>query len=206
VRKFTEEDFDLKIPQKRLKFLETCVKNIIEQVGRIEGAAAASLETPLNRAGLKQLHNNLLKDRDEMEYIIYCADSAIYHLGEGREQLLSNYAEPLKESVAAYLKELSSGGASYSAGLDKDLNLFIEADGEPRDLNYFSQGLQDLTYFALRMSMLDLIYKKEKPFIILDEPFASYDDRHMEMAGALLKKTAADKQVIYMTSQKAHVI
>ena len=206
VRKFTEEDFDLKIPQKRLKFLETCVRNIIEQVGRIEGAAAASLETPINRAGLKQLYNNLLKDRDEMEYIIYCADSAIYHLGEGREQLLNNYAPPLKESMAGYMKALSYGKSKLSAGLDKDLNLYIEADGEPRDLGYFSHGLQDLAYFALRMSMLDLIYKTERPFIILDEPFVNYDDRHMEMARALLNKIAKDKQIIYMTSQAAHVV
>ena len=207
VRKFTEEDFDLKIPQKRLKFLETCVKNIIEQVGRIEGAAAASLETPLNRAGLKQLYNNLIKDRDEMEYVIYCVDSAGYHLNEGREQLLNNYAPPLKEIMSGYMKELSYGKHSrLSAGLDKDLNLYIEADGEQRDLAYFSQGLQDLAYFALRMSMLDLIYQKEKPFIILDEPFVNYDDKHMEMARALLNKIAADKQIIYMTSQSAHVV
>ena len=204
-RKFTEDDFDVKIPQKRLKYLETSVKNMIAEVGHIEGAAAAGAETPIPRAALKQLYNNLVKDRDEMEYVIYCIDSAVYHLGEGREQLLNNYAPPLKANMAGYMQELSFAGEGR-ATVDSDLNISIVEDGAPRDLGYFSQGLQDLGYFALRMAMLDLIYKTEKPFVVLDEPFVNFDDRHMEMARALIKKIAADKQVIYMTSQEAHRI
>jgi len=126
-------------------------------------------------------------------------------LGEGREQLLNNYAPPLKNNMAGYMEEFSFAKEDGVA-LDGDLNISIVKNGRTRDLGYFSQGLQDLGYFALRMAMLDLMYKTEKPFILLDEPFVNFDDRHMEIARALIKKIAAGKQVIYMTSQAAHRI
>ncbi len=204
-RKFMEADFDIKIPQKRLKYLENSVKTILTQLGQIEGAEAAGAEATLDRTALVQLKNNLLKDKDELETVIYNVDSAIYHLSEGRERLQNNYAPPLTEKAAGYISALGLG-KSTGIKVDSDLNIRIETDGELHDIEYYSQGIQDLTYFSLRMAMLDIIYKTERPFIVLDEPFVNLDDPHMEMARSLLKKIGGTKQIIYMTSQAAHNI
>lgn len=70
-------------------------------------------------------------------------------------------------------------------------------------IEYLNVGMWDLIYFALRITIADLIYeyKGEIP-LILDDLFLSYDSNRMKKCLMLLEKYSKDRQVILFSSTK----
>ena len=49
----------------------------------------------------------------------------------------------------------------------------------------------------MRLSLIDSLFEKEKPFIILDDPFVNLDESKIKNATDLLKNISKDYQIIY---------
>ncbi len=47
------------------------------------------------------------------------------------------------------------------------------------------------------------MYKDEKPFIILDDPFVNFDDEKLRGGISLLKEISREYQVIYFTCHES---
>lgn len=77
---------------------------------------------------------------------------------------------------------------------------------EKLGLEFLNTGMWDLLYFALRITIADLIYedKGEVP-LILDDLFLSYDYEKMKKALMLLEKYSKDRQVILFTSTRREI-
>ena len=71
------------------------------------------------------------------------------------------------------------------------------------DVFYLSAGLFDLVYICKRFALIDLLYKKEKPVLILDDPFANLDDEKLDIAKKMIKQMAENYQILLFTCQKA---
>ena len=84
-----------------------------------------------------------------------------------------------------------------NANIDVNLNVKINELGSNKDLKYFSTGYKDLIYICMRLSLIQALFKEEKPFIILDDPFANLDENKIENAMKLLKRMSEDYQIIY---------
>ncbi len=52
---------------------------------------------------------------------------------------------------------------------------FTTPDGEKRSVDFLSGGTRDMTYIAVRMALIDMLYT-EKPPVVFDESFAHQDD------------------------------
>lgn len=64
---------------------------------------------------------------------------------------------------------------------------FKDADGEERSVDFLSGGTRDLTYIAVRMALIDILYD-DKPPIVFDESFAHQDNiRARSMMAGLAK-------------------
>lgn len=48
---------------------------------------------------------------------------------------------------------------------------------------------------CMRLALIDALFKQEKPFVLLDDPFVNLDDEHTERALEMLKEIAKNKQV-----------
>ena len=59
---------------------------------------------------------------------------------------------------------------------------------------------------CLRLALVDAMFEKEKPFVILDDPFALMDKENLLDALALVKTAANDKQIIYFTCHQSREI
>ena len=44
--------------------------------------------------------------------------------------------------------------------------------------------------FCLRLALVDVMYREEKPFLVLDDPFVNLDDEKMPGARLLLREAA----------------
>ena len=52
---------------------------------------------------------------------------------------------------------------------------------------------------CMRFALLDVMYKQEKPMIIMDDPFVNLDANHLEGAKEFLKSVAGEYQILYFT-------
>ena len=50
------------------------------------------------------------------------------------------------------------------------------------------------------------MYKDEKPFIIMDDPFVHLDGEHMKRAAELINQLARDRQIIYLCCHESRKI
>lgn len=117
------------------------------------------------------------------------------YLKKADENLKVKYRAPLQDSLNKYLNKIVEGG--FNAQIDIDLNVSVqEIDGE-RHTDYYSKGYQNLIEICKRFALTDVLFKKEKPFIILDDPFYNLDDQKIKNALALINELSKDYQIIY---------
>ena len=81
--------------------------------------------------------------------------------------------------------------------LDSDLKVEVEGGGRRRRSEYLSRGYGDLVNICTRLALTSVMYKDEKPFIILDDPFVNLDEGKLEKALRFVKELVHDRQVIY---------
>ena len=58
-------------------------------------------------------------------------------------------------------------------------------------------GLKDLYAFVERLAIVDVLYKKEKPTLVVDDPFVNLDKEKREQAEKMLEERAKKGQVVY---------
>jgi DNA repair exonuclease SbcCD ATPase subunit len=118
-------------------------------------------------------------------------------LQTAKDRLSSSYLGTVQNGFHAYLKTLlcdEPGGILISP----DLEIQLERYGEARELAYFSAGYTDTMMLCMRLALIDALFQKEPPFIILDDPFVNLDEKHTERALQLLEKLSQQRQIIYL--------
>ena len=110
-------------------------------------------------------------------------------LEQAREKLQTSYLEPVKTSFHRYMADLL-GEDSSRILLTADLDIMLERSGQSRELGYFSAGQADTVMLCMRFALVDALFKGEKPFVILDDPFVNLDDEHTAEALRMLKELA----------------
>lgn len=106
--------------------------------------------------------------------------------------------------VYAVRKELL-GENLGRALLDKNLCLFIDEQGAAREAASFSAGTLDALTLCMRLALVDALFTKEQPFLLLDDPFVNLDDARTKRALELLQKISQQRQVVYLVCNSARV-
>jgi uncharacterized protein YhaN len=87
--------------------------------------------------------------------------------------------------------------------IDIDLNVTIEERGANMAPEYYSKGFQNLFEICKRFALADVLFKDEKPFIILDDPFYNLDDEKLNQSLSLIKKLSEEYQIIYFVCHES---
>lgn len=117
-------------------------------------------------------------------------------LRRAQENLASRYLNGVESGCAQYLAELSVGMVTRFAA---DGRVRVEENGLQRELDYYSVGSRELVDFCTRIALADALFEKEKPTLILDDPFVNFDDEKTERAKAFVKKLSQKYQIVYLT-------
>ena len=123
-------------------------------------------------------------------------------LQQAKEQLTARYMKPISTGFAKYYGMLT-GDESENWMIDANITLRMKEKGEFRDVHTLSAGYQDLIGICMRLALVDAMYKEEKPFLILDDPFVNLDEEKVEAGNELLKEVAEEYQVIYFTCHES---
>lgn len=114
---------------------------------------------------------------------------------KANENLKIKYRQPLQDSLTKFISYFSN---DLKAEIDIDLNIKISKDGSMKEVDYFSEGYKNLINICKRFALTEVLFKKEKPFFILDDPFFNLDENNLKSAVDLIKKLSADYQIIYL--------
>ena len=118
--------------------------------------------------------------------------------------MTSKYLGKTRTALLGYLSELS--GESDGFEIDTSFEVKKIERGETRTLDSYSKGTRELYNLAAKMALCDSLYENELPFLIFDDPFASFDDTKVAEGLALLGKISQSRQVIYLTCSSSRAI
>jgi DNA repair exonuclease SbcCD ATPase subunit len=123
---------------------------------------------------------------------------------EARQNVLVSTLELLNNRTSDILHKLTSGRYS-KVRFDKSTMKFqIYSDDRKQWLDPesgLSSGTVDQIYLAARLALAELIAEDKSSVMILDDPFAGYDQRRMENAMKVLKELSENHQILLLTSQ-----
>lgn len=156
-------------------------------------------------AGKQSQLADMRKEYEELKKKYHVLEETSVYLINARNNFNARYLGPIKKSFEYYYSLLSNGDIKEYE-LDANLNISLKAYGKARTVSDMSEGYQDLIGLCRRMAMIDAMYDKEKPFILLDDPFVNLDEKKMEGAKRFIEKVSEKYQVIYLTCHPSRTI
>jgi uncharacterized protein YhaN len=90
--------------------------------------------------------------------------------------------------------------------VDVDLKVTVNDNLGAKDTAYYSKGYKNLFEICKRFALTSVLYKEEKPFIILDDPFTNLDDTKLNEALSLVKELSSEYQIIYMVCHESRSV
>lgn len=117
-----------------------------------------------------------------------------------KEQTMRSARDELEPRIAVYLSRITLGRYD-KVEVDDALNLrvFSQEKGDWTTPAELSRGTVDQLYLAVRLALLDLLYRDSSPPLLLDDPFVKFDPDRRKQAIALCKEIAQDHQVLLFT-------
>ena len=129
---------------------------------------------------------------------------ALDTLGQADSTLREKFSPVLAQRAAALFGELTAGRYDEIT-LARDLTARARLSGEAVgwETDYLSQGARDQLYLALRLAVCELVLPLEQACpIILDDALAAFDRERMGRALELLKRTAAQRQILLFSCHR----
>ncbi|MBR6451112.1 MAG: AAA family ATPase [Lachnospiraceae bacterium] len=191
----TGEPFDLKRERDRN---EMQLREAKEAIRLYELQLDENRERLQNMSEMRSELEGLNEDRARSLHRYEMLELTRDYLKHAKENFSAKYRRPLLDGFKKYFSMLSSEEASEFQ-LDANIHMTRRELGEARNVENFSSGNRDLIDICLRFALIDAMYKDEKPFVILDDPFVNLDKNKTDRALKLLAEVARNYQVIYFT-------
>jgi hypothetical protein len=151
----------------------------------------------------------LEEEKRRIEKKIAILDSAKEYMKMARDRFMAEYMGPLQKKMISYLDEIypekDNRVISDEFELDMDLNVRFKYRGRTISSEYLSEGYKDMVSLSVRFALIDAMYDRELPTVILDDPFTSFDDDKISEGLKLLDKASQSKQIIYFTCHTSRV-
>lgn len=124
------------------------------------------------------------------------------YLIRARESYLARYMGPLQSNMQSYLEILGGDRIQdrpETFVLDIDLNPRLVYKEQQKRGEFLSAGYHDLIALAVRFALVDTLFSKDQPVVILDDPFNNLDQDKVRRALDFLDQIATRRQLIYLT-------
>lgn len=132
------------------------------------------------------------------------ADLTMDYLTRAKDTLANSYVGRVEQGFVRYADALLGEKIGHVM-LDRELHLFIDEQGAARDAASFSAGTVDGVMLCMRLALVDALFQKEQPFLLLDDPFVNLDDEATCRALSMLREIAKKRQVVYLTCNTARI-
>ena len=89
--------------------------------------------------------------------------------------------------------------------VDAEMNFHKKEEGAYHEIHTQSEGYSDMIGICIRFALLDVMYKDERPMVIMDDPFVNLDAGHLLGAKEFLKEVSKEYQILYFTCHEDRV-
>ena len=173
-----------------------------DEAARIRQEQLASIrhERQVMLENVQEELSGLYRDLDrtgELDEECEAVDLAIARISSLSANVYRSGGSDFAKRASRILSELTDG--RYTAiSLDEKMQVRINTPDKLLELSQVSYGTMEQIYFALRMAAGEKLGGERLP-LVLDEPFAMYDDERMESAMRWMR--ASGRQVLIFTCQ-----
>lgn len=160
------------------------------------------------RDELNEAAAELAEQREKLEELNrkkYLLEKTGQFMTEAHTRLTNRYRKPVSEGFLRYY-ELLNGSAANNCVIDADMGLSVSESGALKKLDLYSSGTQDKINLCMRMALIDAMYKEDRPFVIMDDPFTNLDDERLKGGLEMVRTLAEDRQIIYMTCHDSRAV
>ncbi len=126
------------------------------------------------------------------------------YLTEAHRIMTMRYLDKTKAAFDAYMRKIGKNDGDFA--LDTDFTLTKYEGAAARKTESYSKGTRELYALCLRLALVDSMFEGESPFIILDDPFMSFDDATLGRAKSALAEISKSRQIIYFTCSGARAV
>lgn len=137
------------------------------------------------------------EEREALEKRYNLLQKTKVYLEMAKERFALQYKEPILEAFQKYFQSICTEPLQFQ--MSEDLELSFVERGLSREQGYLSEGLQDLCRFCQKLAIFDAMFREEKAFLLLDDPFSHLDEKNGARARALLEELAESRQIFYFT-------
>lgn len=180
-------------------------KNLNESLSDKKVSILRLSETAQNLVDLENKKTELTEKLSEANEEYKIVVKTLEILKKADENLKAKFREPLENSFKKYMAEIDE---SFSAlpELDSDMTVKIRENLGSFETAFYSEGYKALFEICKRFSLIDVLFDKEKPFIILDDPFVNLDKDKIDGALNAIKSLSKNYQIIYFTCHQSRCI
>jgi|GEM_PF-2415107 len=179
------------------------IESLIEEKQKIlwEGQPylLATEKLPQLKAALAQKQ----RERAALEKRAWQLATAKGLLLEAKRQTTGDYLTPLtarcRELFAKFYPE-------KAVVLTADGEVRLDEAGEYREGAYYSAGMRAALGICIRLALVERLFEKETPALILDDPFVDMDEENLAIAKAFLGRLQKEYQLIYLTCHKSRLL
>ena len=218
-----EPDYNQKIEalREKIKAQEEIVKKYSQQEdtfdensSKIQEIYALEKDIAIDKNNLKNLINQNEEACERFAYLdreitvqeqllqdckrkLLLLDKTLEFLSKAKENVSARFVEPMKKAFDQILERVD---AKEKEKLSLNVNFEVSEISPTgnKEIEYLSQGYRDLLSIVQRLSLLDDVYKEEKPFVLLDDPCVNLDDKKATLLKEVIKEFSKRYQLIYL--------
>lgn len=120
-------------------------------------------------------------------------------------KLKDKYIKPVRDRFILY-SSLLEKTLGEKLTFNTNFEIRYERGGKERSEKHLSSGQKSILALCFRLALIDNMYSKEKPFIILDDPFVHLDSAHFKKVKNMIARLSEDMQLIYFTCHESRKI
>ncbi len=178
--------------KERERLKEECVR-LKESLKAVEEKASAYADIQNEESGVQAEYARL---QQRLQAIATAKELLL----KARDNMAGRYLLPVQKACAEYLRFM--GYQAETLRFTPSGEPIFDEQGGMRELAYYSQGVQGLVTFCMRVALFTLLFTKETPTLILDDPFVDFDDSKTDKAKALVKELSKKYQILYFTCKQ----
>lgn len=185
---------------KENEILDRKITELINQKSYDENERKRIINTENSIEDIENEIENLEQKLQEMNHKYNILEKTEKYLIKAKEKFSSHYLKSMKQGFEKYFRTINN--EEMETNIDVKLNVKIEEYGEKKEIEYLSTGYRDLIGICMRLALIEALFEKEKPFIILDDPFINLDEEKIEKAKQIVQELSKTHQVIYFICHK----
>ncbi len=144
---------------------------------------------------VQEIHD-LYEQKQKAQNTVTMLKRTIQLLTQAKENLANRYLSKVENLFNQYMHIWLNNDAVKGI-LDMEFNVLIEEQDKQHVAQGYSTGYCDMIDLCMRLALVDTLFEKEQPFLIMDDPFVNLDAERLNTALELLHVMAAEKQIIY---------